>query len=322
MKIVQRNTGTARATRLRIAALCFWLALRLDAASDPAANLLSAAASGQTRRVEMLLGAGTNLEAKDRNGRTPLMLAAQHGHAETVRLLLSKGAEDNARDADGFTAYSLAFFSPAHGVSPARVEEVLKALPRPSPVRLIVDAATNPEDLVSSCFMKSREGLTEFVNRIHLDAVAVSNFQDLLRSAGGGLIRIVRADRHGVTPATEPSRGRCRSCAEPSGPTGCVLHASRRRQSEPGDQCPRHSGSWPSGDFPENVRRRLEWSAHADGYESGAVRGPLSRLDARACRLNFARRRDCAHEVDEVASIRPTNTHIISKGNWNGWLSH
>jgi len=201
---VQRYSSTTRGTLFPIAALCCLLAVKLNAASDPSANLLSAAASGQTRRAEMLLGAGANIETRDRNKRTPLMLAAQHGHAETVRLLLSKGAQDNARDADGLAAYALTFLFPAHGVSRANAEEVLKALPRPAPVRLIVDAATNPEDLVGSCFTKSREELIEFVNGIHVDGLVLSDFQDLLATTGGGLVQIVRADRHGVTPATEP----------------------------------------------------------------------------------------------------------------------
>jgi len=195
-----------RCFRVLISALL--ILLTLDAAPgpapDPAADLLSAAAGGQARRVEMLLAAGANPEAKDNAGRTPLMLAAQHGHAEIVRLLLSKGAEADARDADGFSAYSLALLSPARGVSQAKIAEVLQALPRPNPVRVIVDAAANPEDLVSSCFMASREQLAEFVNGFHLDAVVLADFQNLAGISGGGLIEIVRADRHGVTPVTQP----------------------------------------------------------------------------------------------------------------------
>jgi hypothetical protein len=208
MRVVQGKTGAMRCAALRILIPALLTLLTLDAAPDPAqdatADLLSAAAAGQTRRVEMLLGAGANPEAKDSNGRTPLMLAAQHGRAETVRLLLSKGVKDDARDADGFTAYSLALFSPARGVSRSSVGEVLKALPRPVPLRLIVDAATNPEDLVSSCFMPGREELTEFVNGIHLDALVLSDFQTLAGASSGGLVELVRADRHGVTPVTQP----------------------------------------------------------------------------------------------------------------------
>lgn len=195
---------TARGAMLWIAPLSLFTAL----AADPNGDLLNAAAAGKTPRVEMLLNAGANREAKDSNGRTPLMLAAQHGHAETVRLLLSKGAEDGARDTDGWTAYGLVLFSPARGVSQANREEVLKALPHPAPVRLIVDAATNPEDLVSSCFMSSRGDLLEFVNGIHLDALVLADFQAQASASTNGLaqgsVQIVRADRHGIAAETQP----------------------------------------------------------------------------------------------------------------------
>src|SRR5690348_11029012 len=85
-----------------------WVALLLlsmAAAADLSSGLLSAAASGKTDQVSTLLAKGANVEAKDKNGRTPLMLAAQHGHADTVRLLLSKGAKADARDRSGWTAY-------------------------------------------------------------------------------------------------------------------------------------------------------------------------------------------------------------------------
>src|SRR5579864_2311263 len=87
------------------------------------ADLLSAASAGKTDQAQALLGKGADIESRDKNERTPLMLAAQHGHADTVRLLLSKGAQPNARDRFGWTAFGLALF--------ADRQEVLKALPAP-----------------------------------------------------------------------------------------------------------------------------------------------------------------------------------------------
>src|SRR6266567_5071322 len=104
-------------------------------AADLGPDLLSAARKGQAERVAEFLGKGAPLEAKDKNGRTPLMLAAQHGHAEVARLLLAKGAETGARDRQGWTAFGLALFS-----SSGAHDEVLRILPQPPRLRLAVDA--------------------------------------------------------------------------------------------------------------------------------------------------------------------------------------
>src|SRR5437867_6662710 len=79
----------------------------LASAADLGPDLLNAARKGQSERVAQLLGKGAPVDAKDKNGRTPLMLAAQHGHAEVAKLLLAKGADTNARDRQGWTAFGL-----------------------------------------------------------------------------------------------------------------------------------------------------------------------------------------------------------------------
>ena len=48
------------------------------------------------------------LNAKDKYGKTALMLASEKGHADAVKALLAAGANVNARDKDGRTALSLA----------------------------------------------------------------------------------------------------------------------------------------------------------------------------------------------------------------------
>lgn len=51
---------------------------------------------------------GSNIEDKDRDNFTPLLLAAVYGHAKTVELLLERGADTSAEDKNDKTAVFLA----------------------------------------------------------------------------------------------------------------------------------------------------------------------------------------------------------------------
>ena len=55
------------------------------------------------------MAAGTDVNAKDQNGRIPLQLAAMKGHKEVAELLIAEGADVNAKDAQGYTPLGLAY---------------------------------------------------------------------------------------------------------------------------------------------------------------------------------------------------------------------
>ncbi|KAI1414902.1 ankyrin repeat-containing domain protein [Hypoxylon sp. FL1857] len=63
---------------------------------------------GDPETVRTLVKAGANMEVRNKDGRTPLMLAAQLGREGLVRSLLSEGANAQARDNWGCTAASYA----------------------------------------------------------------------------------------------------------------------------------------------------------------------------------------------------------------------
>jgi hypothetical protein len=65
--------------------------------------LLLAAVNGDEAVVKQLLEKGADLESKDDDGRTPLLRAARSGHEAGVKLLLQKGADLESKDNDGLT---------------------------------------------------------------------------------------------------------------------------------------------------------------------------------------------------------------------------
>lgn len=59
-------------------------------------NIHLSAVLGNKARVEELLAAGVDVNSRDTDGTTPLMLAATGGHPDIVKLLLDAGADPNA----------------------------------------------------------------------------------------------------------------------------------------------------------------------------------------------------------------------------------
>jgi uncharacterized protein len=67
-------------------------------------TLIIASRCGRTKIVAMLLENGADVDAKDNNGQTALMQASASGRTEIVQMLLNKGADVNAKDNMGYTA--------------------------------------------------------------------------------------------------------------------------------------------------------------------------------------------------------------------------
>lgn len=79
------------------------------AATDiPGAALIEAAAAGDVAMIRQALGAGANVDIRDDQRRTPLLLATGPGHLEAVRVLLEAGADVNAQAANMDTPWMLA----------------------------------------------------------------------------------------------------------------------------------------------------------------------------------------------------------------------
>ncbi|OBS15283.1 hypothetical protein FPOA_13874 [Fusarium poae] len=85
-------------------------ALSAPAADKVDLSLLWAARNGSEAMVKMLLDTGkVDVDAKDKNGQTPLSLAAENGHEAVVKMLVDTGKVDfDAKDYIGRTPLSLA----------------------------------------------------------------------------------------------------------------------------------------------------------------------------------------------------------------------
>ena len=71
-------------------------------------QLWRAAESGDTQAVQAALDSQVDVNARDPEGRTALMIATRHGQTKAVLTLLAHGADPNVSDAKGFTPLRIA----------------------------------------------------------------------------------------------------------------------------------------------------------------------------------------------------------------------
>lgn len=78
------------------------------ARAAPAADLLRAAAAGDLAGVRRALAAGADIETRDADGRTALLLATNGHRVPVALLLIERGADVNAQDRQRDSAFLLA----------------------------------------------------------------------------------------------------------------------------------------------------------------------------------------------------------------------
>jgi hypothetical protein len=179
------------------------VSLMAAAAADPGVELLNAAKKGETQRVKLLLGAKAPIGARDKEGRTALMLAASHGHTATVELLLDRGANPEERDKEGFDAYALALFSSAGGR-----EGVMKLLPQPPRFRVTVEPELSTDNLYNSCSMPPQQ-LAKLVAGLRVENMVGSAVRDASVAPGAGPLELVSYDADAIAQLRVRPRTSC-----------------------------------------------------------------------------------------------------------------
>jgi ankyrin repeat protein len=108
---------------------------------DGRTALMLAAEKHQASLVRLLLAAGADVQVVDtRHGRTALHWAAVGGNPEVVRLLLAAGADRSAADLDGRTPHAITLHESKPKVEPLLRFKESDAPPRRSPVRSFREA--------------------------------------------------------------------------------------------------------------------------------------------------------------------------------------
>ncbi len=77
-------------------------------ASQRDLDLIRASAAGEVERIRSLVGRGAKVNARLKNGATPLLAAAVAGRTDAVQLLLVQGAELKTRYKDEATVLIMA----------------------------------------------------------------------------------------------------------------------------------------------------------------------------------------------------------------------
>ena len=77
--------------------LLFFLIPNFGHAGDMSKVLLEAIKNGDVNSVNALIAKGTDVNASDLSGYTPLIYAAKIGHSECVKILIENGAYVNSQ---------------------------------------------------------------------------------------------------------------------------------------------------------------------------------------------------------------------------------
>ena len=143
-------------------------------------QMIAAAAAGDAAKVEALITAGADPDARDRRGSTALMIATRVGALEVIRVLLADGANAGARAPDGTTAL-----------------EVAVQNDRGNAIRLLAPYCAPPDCVLDAFLMTALQGAKPSAATALIDSGASPNSRDArgdtalaVASARGNLLAV------------------------------------------------------------------------------------------------------------------------------------
>jgi hypothetical protein len=142
-----------------------------------------------------------NLDVKNNNGDTPLMLYAKNGLIDFVELYISKGADASVTNKYGLTAYDLA--------ATADIKEMLKNYKKESGIYSIDEIATEIIEMTdidkNLIFQKQWKGKSEFENGIFVNPEDLEDTRnkEFLSIDKNNVIFMFNVNTRGVHPVYE-----------------------------------------------------------------------------------------------------------------------
>lgn len=110
MKQTKERLGRARNVVWLLAAGTFVCTGMQTASAEGASDIFALASAGDVAGVEQALASGSDVNAKDKLGQTPIVVATLAGQNEVAAVLLQHGADVMARTDKGMTALHAAAF--------------------------------------------------------------------------------------------------------------------------------------------------------------------------------------------------------------------
>jgi ankyrin repeat protein len=196
-----------------------------SAADDMCPELIGAAIAADTTRMQALLAAGGDVNCRDSNGFTLLMLAASVGDRPMVALLLGAGADVNAKNEQGWTALAKSTYNPELRRGFADVAQALidgganLEAPIGFGVRPLMLAAGYGETAVVEVLLKAGAsvtarndgGFTAFMmvkQKHYVDVINLLHEAEQLAGVGEGSCSTKNAPGSNVVTFLKPSGGR------------------------------------------------------------------------------------------------------------------
>ncbi len=132
-------------------------------AGDINSDFIKAAAKDDTATVKNLLAKGADVNTKNDDGWTALMLAAKGGYIDIVKLMLTNGAEINVKNMGGFTAFMYAVVEDHNSIVKILQDKETEVRTKNIGSHRVLTYETNSEDNMNTTRLAQIESISTHV---------------------------------------------------------------------------------------------------------------------------------------------------------------